>query len=261
MGRAGETVKRTFAMAAQEQGGPRAARAATTTVNDNARVLRYLAKLTINPAIAHGFAHEVGSVEVGKARPTSSCGSRRSSAPSRTSSSKAGSPRGVSSATRTPPSTAPSHWSSARSSARTVPPPATCRWSSSTDAFDAEALTTNAAHGASPGLSRHRPGRRWCAIDDRRRNRGGRCGCAGDVRRRRARAEPASHGQPEPPLLPLRPPLSGASHGLGDVGRRVATASEHQRQPSRSRRASGGTSTSRRPRSQGASDALTDEKT
>ncbi len=29
-------------------------------------MLRYLAKLTINPAIAHGFAHEVGSVEVGK---------------------------------------------------------------------------------------------------------------------------------------------------------------------------------------------------
>ena len=34
--------------------------------SDNARVLRYLAKLTINPAIAHGFAHELGSLEVGK---------------------------------------------------------------------------------------------------------------------------------------------------------------------------------------------------
>ena len=33
---------------------------------DNARVKRYVAKYTINPAIAHGFAHEVGSVEVGK---------------------------------------------------------------------------------------------------------------------------------------------------------------------------------------------------
>ncbi|MFD6983019.1 amidohydrolase family protein, partial [Streptomyces sp. NPDC059956] len=30
------------------------------------RVLRYMAKLTINPAIAHGLAHEVGSIEVGK---------------------------------------------------------------------------------------------------------------------------------------------------------------------------------------------------
>ncbi len=33
---------------------------------DNARVLRYLAKLTINPALAHGIAHEVGSLEPGK---------------------------------------------------------------------------------------------------------------------------------------------------------------------------------------------------
>ncbi|MFF7442851.1 amidohydrolase family protein, partial [Streptomyces sp. NPDC008122] len=33
---------------------------------DNARVLRYMAKLTINPAIAHGLAHEIGSIEVGK---------------------------------------------------------------------------------------------------------------------------------------------------------------------------------------------------
>lgn len=34
--------------------------------NDNFRVLRYLAKLTINPAIAHGISHEVGSLEPGK---------------------------------------------------------------------------------------------------------------------------------------------------------------------------------------------------
>jgi urease subunit alpha len=34
--------------------------------DDNARVLRYIAKLTINPAIAHGLAHEVGSIETGK---------------------------------------------------------------------------------------------------------------------------------------------------------------------------------------------------
>ncbi len=34
--------------------------------DDNARVLRYLAKLTINPALAHGIAHEVGSLEPGK---------------------------------------------------------------------------------------------------------------------------------------------------------------------------------------------------
>jgi urease subunit alpha len=34
--------------------------------NDNFRILRYLAKLTINPAITHGIAHEVGSLEPGK---------------------------------------------------------------------------------------------------------------------------------------------------------------------------------------------------
>jgi urease subunit alpha len=33
---------------------------------DNARVKRYIAKLTINPALSHGVAHELGSIEVGK---------------------------------------------------------------------------------------------------------------------------------------------------------------------------------------------------
>ncbi|MFE5331694.1 urease subunit alpha [Embleya sp. NPDC056575] len=65
MGRAGETVRRTFALAGKmkhefgpaDGDGPH---------DDNARVLRYIAKLTINPAIAHGLSHEVGSLEVGK---------------------------------------------------------------------------------------------------------------------------------------------------------------------------------------------------
>jgi urease subunit alpha len=34
--------------------------------NDNSRVKRYIAKYTINPAIANGIAHEVGSIEIGK---------------------------------------------------------------------------------------------------------------------------------------------------------------------------------------------------
>jgi urease subunit alpha len=34
--------------------------------NDNFRIKRYVAKYTINPAIAHGIAHEVGSIEPGK---------------------------------------------------------------------------------------------------------------------------------------------------------------------------------------------------
>jgi urease subunit alpha len=62
MGRAGETVRRTFAMA----GKMKAELGAPDVGHDNERVLRYLAKLTINPAIAHGLAHEVGSIEVGK---------------------------------------------------------------------------------------------------------------------------------------------------------------------------------------------------
>ncbi|MEU1052681.1 urease subunit alpha [Streptomyces sp. NPDC005876] len=61
MGRAGETVRRTFALA-----GKMKDRFGAPEDHDNERVLRYIAKLTINPAIAHGLAHEVGSIEVGK---------------------------------------------------------------------------------------------------------------------------------------------------------------------------------------------------
>ncbi|MFI8825266.1 urease subunit alpha [Streptomyces sp. NPDC053431] len=65
MGRAGETIRRTFAMAGKMKAelGPLEGDGAH---DDNARVLRYMAKLTINPAIAHGLAHEIGSIEVGK---------------------------------------------------------------------------------------------------------------------------------------------------------------------------------------------------
>ena len=61
MGRIGETVRRTFQLAHKLK-GERGAEGE----NDNERVLRYLAKLTINPALAHGLAHEVGSLEPGK---------------------------------------------------------------------------------------------------------------------------------------------------------------------------------------------------
>src|SRR5450759_2049186 len=65
MGRVGEVIMRTWQTAhkMREQRGtlsPDASRA------DNARVKRYVAKYTINPAIAHGIAHAVGSVEPGK---------------------------------------------------------------------------------------------------------------------------------------------------------------------------------------------------
>lgn len=44
----------------------RGALAEETGDNDNFRVKRYIAKYTINPALTHGIAHEVGSIEVGK---------------------------------------------------------------------------------------------------------------------------------------------------------------------------------------------------
>ncbi len=60
MGRAGETWRRTFGLASVLRGRT------TEDRNDNARVLRYLAKLTINPARVHGLDPYVGSLEVGK---------------------------------------------------------------------------------------------------------------------------------------------------------------------------------------------------
>ncbi|MFJ4786952.1 urease subunit alpha [Streptomyces sp. NPDC088794] len=66
MGRAGETVRRTFAMAGKMKAEFGALGGFPEADHDNDRVLRYIAKLTINPAIAHGLSHEVGSIEVGK---------------------------------------------------------------------------------------------------------------------------------------------------------------------------------------------------
>ncbi len=71
MGRAGETVRRTLAMAGKmkHELGPLDGTDSygdTNSGDDNERVLRYIAKLTINPAIAHGLAHEIGSIEPGK---------------------------------------------------------------------------------------------------------------------------------------------------------------------------------------------------
>src|SRR5271165_480836 len=65
MGRIGEVITRTWQTAhkMKVQRGPLAG---DPTRNDNLRVKRYVAKYTINPAIAHGIAHEIGSVEVGK---------------------------------------------------------------------------------------------------------------------------------------------------------------------------------------------------
>lgn len=80
MGRVGEVIIRTWQTAhkmKQQRGwlapspvraepGLRQAQADRDSRNDNFRVKRYIAKYTINPAIAHGISHEVGSIEVGK---------------------------------------------------------------------------------------------------------------------------------------------------------------------------------------------------
>jgi urease subunit alpha len=65
MGRIGEVITRTWQTAdkMKRQRGPLPGE---KTGSDNLRVRRYVAKFTINPAIAHGISHEVGSVETGK---------------------------------------------------------------------------------------------------------------------------------------------------------------------------------------------------
>ena len=65
MGRVGEVIIRTW-QAAHKMKQQRGKLAGDTDKSDNFRVKRYISKYTINPAIAHGISHEVGSIEVGK---------------------------------------------------------------------------------------------------------------------------------------------------------------------------------------------------
>jgi len=65
MGRVGEVITRTF-QTAHKMKVQRGALAGDSERNDNTRLKRYIAKVTINPAIVHGIDHQVGSVEVGK---------------------------------------------------------------------------------------------------------------------------------------------------------------------------------------------------
>jgi urease subunit alpha len=70
MGRVGEVIIRTWQTAhkMKMQRGPLtdSSQRSTSATSDNFRVKRYVAKYTINPAIAHGISHEVGSIEAGK---------------------------------------------------------------------------------------------------------------------------------------------------------------------------------------------------
>ncbi len=72
MGRVGEVIMRCW-QTAHKMKGQRGKLPASATQgigdterHDNGRVKRYIAKLTINPAISHGISHEVGSIEAGK---------------------------------------------------------------------------------------------------------------------------------------------------------------------------------------------------
>ena len=65
MGRIGEVITRTW-QTAHKMKVQRGSLQGDSSRNDNLRVKRYISKYTINPAITHGIAHEVGSVEVGK---------------------------------------------------------------------------------------------------------------------------------------------------------------------------------------------------
>ncbi|MEJ5216753.1 urease subunit alpha [Cognatishimia sp. D5M38] len=65
MGRVGEVIIRTW-QTADKMKKQRGKLAEETGDNDNFRVRRYVAKYTINPAIAHGISHEIGSIEEGK---------------------------------------------------------------------------------------------------------------------------------------------------------------------------------------------------
>jgi urease subunit alpha len=65
MGRVGEVVCRTW-QTADKMRKQRGRLPGEQGINDNVRIRRYIAKYTINPAIAHGISHEVGSVEAGK---------------------------------------------------------------------------------------------------------------------------------------------------------------------------------------------------
>ncbi len=65
MGRVGEVIIRTW-QTAHKMKAQRGALPGDSERNDNFRAKRYIAKYTINPAIAHGISHEVGSIEPGK---------------------------------------------------------------------------------------------------------------------------------------------------------------------------------------------------
>nr|ATB19540.1 putative urease [Juniperus drupacea] len=66
MGRIGEVITRTWQTADKMKRQRGQLPEVASIKNDNLRIKRYISKYTINPAIAHGFSHIIGSIEVGK---------------------------------------------------------------------------------------------------------------------------------------------------------------------------------------------------
>jgi urease len=66
MGRCGEVILRTWNTAHKNKVQRGALKEDEGTGADNFRVKRYVSKYTINPAIAQGMSHVIGSIEVGK---------------------------------------------------------------------------------------------------------------------------------------------------------------------------------------------------
>ncbi len=65
MGRVGEVITRTW-QTAHKMREQRGRLPSERGDNDNNRIRRYVAKYTVNPAIAHGMSHDIGSIEIGK---------------------------------------------------------------------------------------------------------------------------------------------------------------------------------------------------
>lgn len=66
MGRIGEVISRTWQTAHKMKSERGHLSISSESKADNDRIKRYVSKYTINPAIAHGISHVVGSIEIGK---------------------------------------------------------------------------------------------------------------------------------------------------------------------------------------------------
>ncbi len=173
MGRAGETWRRTFGLAAVTKGAP-GARSTPTMRRPATTTTACCATSPSSPSTPRSCtASPTRSAPCRSGgSPTSCCGGRRTSPPSRPWWSRAASPRGGRSATRTPPPTPSSRCGTARSSAGTAPPRPSCRCCSPTGPQTSQLSRSPRSAGGCPCATPARCGcRSWCAMPDSRRSR------------------------------------------------------------------------------------------